>query len=58
MTLSEPSLDHLSSQSNIFNMKVALAFLLVAFLTAQVFSFTPEEYETKFEQWVEEKAFP
>jgi cathepsin L len=35
-------------------MKVALAFLLVAFLTAQVFSFTPEEYETKFEQWVEE----
>jgi cathepsin L len=37
-------------------MKVALAFLLVAFLTAQVFATTQEEYESAFEQWVKEHS--
>jgi len=35
-------------------MKVALALFLVAFLTAQVFATSPEEYESAFERWVEE----
>jgi len=35
-------------------MKVALAFLLVIFLTAQVFATSQEEYESAFEEWVEE----
>lgn len=36
-------------------MKVALAFLLVTFLAAQVFAiFSPEELQTQFEQWVKE----
>jgi len=36
-------------------MKVALAFLIVTFLAAQIFAdFSQEDYQAQFEQWVEE----